>query len=273
MKEKEKQTIISVIIPCYNQAGYLPETLESLFQQTYPYWEAIIVNDGSPDDTEKIALEYVGKDQRVHYVYKENGGLSSARNKGIECARGEFILPLDADDIIKPEYIEKALKAFEQNPQIKLVYCQAVFFGEIEGKCDLVYQGYKNLLVGNAIFCSSIYRKVDYLKVGGYDENMRSGYEDWEFYIRLLDEDSIVFQIPLPLFNYRIKANSMSASANQKDARFKTQYYIYTKQLAIYSAYFNGVLDSLQELTYLKKKRERYNNKWYRRFYHKYIKK
>ena len=121
MKEKEKQTIISVIIPCYNQAGYLPETLESLFQQTYPYWEAIIVNDGSPDDTEKIALEYVGKDQRVHYVYKENGGLSSARNKGIECARGEFILPLDADDIIKPEYIEKALKAFEQNPQIKLL--------------------------------------------------------------------------------------------------------------------------------------------------------
>ena len=65
----------------------------------------------------------------------------------------------------------------------------------------------------------------------------------------------------------------MSASANQKDARFKTQYYIYTKHLAIYSAYFNGVLDSLQELTYLKKKRERYNNKWYRRFYHKYIKK
>jgi len=273
MRVKEKQTIVSVIIPCYNQANYLPETLESLFQQTYSHWEAIIVNDGSPDDTEKIALEYVEKDQRIHYIYKDNGGLSSARNKGIEYARGEFILPLDADDIIKPEYIEKALDAFKQNPQTKLVYCQAVFFGEIVGEWNLVYQGYKNLLVGNAIFCSSIYRKADYLKVGGYDENMRSGYEDWEFYIRLLDEDSIVFQIPLPLFNYRIKANSMSASANQKDARFKTQYYIYTKHLAIYSAYFSGVLDSLQELTYLRKKRERYNNKWYRRFYHKYIKK
>ena len=72
--------LVSIIVPCYNQAQYLPETLDSVLAQTYPYWECIIVNDGSPDNTEEIAKHYCEKDSRFKYVYKENGGLSSARN-------------------------------------------------------------------------------------------------------------------------------------------------------------------------------------------------
>ena len=110
MDALNEKGMVSVIVPCYNQAIYLPEALNSLLAQTYQCWEAIVVNDGSPDETEKVALEYTWKDSRIKYVFKENGGLSSARNKGIELAQGEFILPLDADDIIHPEYMEKAME-------------------------------------------------------------------------------------------------------------------------------------------------------------------
>ena len=101
--------LVSIIIPCYNQADYLPETLESIIQQTYPDWEAIIVNDGSPDNTEEIALQYTQKDSRFKYYKKENGGLSSARNYGIHRANGKYIIPLDSDDLIAPTFIEEGI--------------------------------------------------------------------------------------------------------------------------------------------------------------------
>ena len=118
----DNKKLVSVVIPCYNQAEYLPETLDSLIAQNYKNWEGIIVNDGSPDNTEEIALAYLEKDQRFKYFSKENGGLSSARNYGVKHASGEFILPLDSDDIIKPEYLEKAIEAFEKEPHLKLVW-------------------------------------------------------------------------------------------------------------------------------------------------------
>lgn len=82
--------LISVIVPCYNQAQYLDECLQSVYDQTYQNWECIIVNDGSPDNTEEIVLQWTKKDARFNYLKKENGGLSSARNAGIDIAKGEF---------------------------------------------------------------------------------------------------------------------------------------------------------------------------------------
>lgn len=93
-------TLVSVIIPCYKQAQYLDEALQSVFNQTYANWECIIVNDGSPDNTAEVANWWLEKDRRFRYLIQENAGLSSARNSGIDYATGEFILPLDADDKI-----------------------------------------------------------------------------------------------------------------------------------------------------------------------------
>ncbi|WP_294590399.1 glycosyltransferase family A protein [uncultured Bacteroides sp.] len=273
MKPKE-QKLISVILPCYNQAIYLSEALDSVFQQSYQNWEAIVVNDGSSDDTEIVALEYVKRDPRVKYISKENGGLSSARNRGIELANGEFILPLDSDDIIKSEYMEEAIAAFENNSHIKLVYCQGFFFGTKNELWDLSYQGYKNLLLRNAIFCSAFFRKSDWVKIGGYDEKMLKGHEDWDFYIRLLENEGVVYQIQKPLFYYRIKESSLIGLATRKDVLLETEFYLYSKYESIYISYFDGgVLDNLRELSILRKKVAKYKNKWYRRLYHKYIKK
>lgn len=106
---------ISVVVPCYNQAQYLDECLQSVLNQTYQDWECIIVNDGSPDNTEDVAKSWAEKDTRFIYLSKENGGLSSARNAGIEIAKGEWILPLDADDKIGERYLELAEKEFEND--------------------------------------------------------------------------------------------------------------------------------------------------------------
>lgn len=273
MKQTEHSVVISVVIPCYNQAGYLSEALDSLLDQTYPNWEAIVVNDGYPDEAEAVTRRYAGQDARISYVYKENGGAGSARNYGIALAKGEYILPLDADDVIRPEYMELAMKAFEEQPQTRLVYCQGYFFGEKKGLWELAYQGYRKLLMRNSIFVSAFFRKVDWEKAGGYDETMRNGYEDWEFLIRLLDEDCMVCQIPLPLFCYRIKKHSLNTLAVQSRIYKDTEFYIYTKNRAVYDKVFDAsVLDILRDRDRLVEKWDRWTQKkWYKRFFHEYI--
>ncbi|MEI6141742.1 MAG: glycosyltransferase family 2 protein [Mariniphaga sp.] len=114
---------ISVIVPCYNQAHFLPDTLNSVLEQTYHDWECIIVNDGSPDNTENVALDWCIKDSRFKYIKKENGGLSSARNVGLNLAKGNWIQFLDSDDVILPLKFERQITLLKNSNGIGLCYC------------------------------------------------------------------------------------------------------------------------------------------------------
>jgi glycosyltransferase involved in cell wall biosynthesis len=218
------KSVVSIIVPCYNQAQYLDECLDSVLKQTYANWECIIVNDGSPDNTEEIASKWVEKDTRFIYLKKENGGLSSARNFGIEKAVGEFILPLDADDRISTRYIEQAIIAFKDDPSLKVVYCKAVKFGAQEGSWELPSFSLKNLAINNVIFCSGIYKKVEWLKIRGYDTKMIYGLEDWEFWISMLKNGGNVKQLDLIGFHYRIKEFSMLKSLTSEQKTFLFDY-------------------------------------------------
>ena len=265
--------IISVVVACYNQAEYIADALDSLLNQTYVSWEGIIINDGSSDNTEEVALEYVNKDGRFRYFSKENGGVSSARNYGIKCSLGVFILPLDADDLLAPTYIEKVLDVFRDIPQTRLVYSQWRYFGLTTETVPISYQGYAKLLQGNTIFCSAVFRKIDCLNIGGYDEKMLWGFEDWEFYIRLLDEASLVYQIQEPLFAYRIKEKSRNVDAN-KIGRLETIHnYIYLKHIDTYTSYFGCPIDVLRcMLNYrqeMEKYKSKYKNEWFRLYFRK----
>ena len=200
---------VSIIVPCYNQAQYLSEALQSVLDQTYENWECIIVNDGSPDNTKEVAQEWVKKDSRFIYLYKENGGLSSARNAGIANANGEFILPLDADDRIGKDYTLLAIQAFQDDESLKLVYCKAEKFGEESGSWDLPDFSLYELARQNMIFCSAFYRKKEWERVGGYDVNMIYGLEDWEFWISILKDGGEVKHIEEVGFYYRVKSISM----------------------------------------------------------------
>lgn len=226
----------SVIVPCYNQAQYLAECLTSVRDQTIHNWECIIIDDGSPDNTKDIASSFCEKDNRFIYLRKDNGGLSSARNWGIRHAKGIFILPLDADDKISPNYLELASDAFEKNTNLSLVYSYYQLFGERNGIVKDNRYDYTTFLYENQIFCSCIYRKSDFGATGGYDETMKNGYEDWDFLLQLLNPNSIVYQIPEVCFFYRIKRESMITNIQQNiDILTNTLNYIFKKNIEKYT--------------------------------------
>ena len=201
---------VSIIVPCYKQAEFLSETLDSVLAQFYSNWECIIVNDGSPDNTEEIAKSYLNKDSRIKYLSKKNEGIAIARNTGISHSNGEYILPLDADDLIAPQYLEKAIERFTLFPETKLVYCKAWKFGVVNEPWDLEEFDYDRFIWSNCIFCSAIFRRADFDKTDGYNPNMISGLEDWDFWLSFINRNDIVYRIDEVLFHYRIKDISRS---------------------------------------------------------------
>ena len=201
--------LISVIVPCYMQAQYLDECLQSVLDQSFQNWECIIVDDGSPDDTEIIAHRWVNRDERFTYLKKENGGVCSARNYGIEKATGKWILPLDGDNSINPDYLLEASKYFEES--FNVIYGNARKFGAVNEDWILPTYTKEKMAVFNIIDTCAFYRKTDFMKIGGYDEKMVHGLEDWEFWINLLKGGGTVKHLPDVHFNYRVQEKSRTA--------------------------------------------------------------
>ncbi len=204
---------ISIIVPCYNQASYIGHTLDSVLAQTYPHWECIVMDDGSADNTREVVQAYCQKDARIRYYRQENAGVSRARNNAVKQAAGEFLLPLDGDDLIGPTYVEEALRYFQERPGTKLVYCLARRFGDVNEPWLLPEYRYEWLVIENMIFCSAVFRKADFEKAGGYNENMATGLEDWDFYLNLLGPQDKVYRIPKVLFFYRTRTNTRTQDA------------------------------------------------------------
>ena len=224
---------ISIIVPCYNQVQYLDGCLQSVLDQTYTNWECLIIDDGSPDNTEDLAKIWVEKDERFHYFKKENGGVSSARNFGIEKAKGEWILPLDGDDKIGKNYLNLAAKEFSKNYSV--IYCNAEFFGKQTGSWDLSDYSFQKLLIKNHIFCSAFFLKKDWLQCGGYDQSFVYGMEDWDFWLSILNPESEVLKLDYTGFYYRRKDESRDTLLNASDQKKRlTESKIYTKHLLYY---------------------------------------
>lgn len=245
-------------MPAYQQAEYIREAIDSVLAQTYSDWELIIVDDGSPDNVADVVRPYVRKDSRIRFLHTENFGLSGARNNAIRESKGEYILPLDADDMIHKDYIRLAIRRFQDYPETRLVYCKWKFFGSNSNTPRIEYHGYEELLKGNSIFCSALYRRSDFDRVGGYDEDFKSGYEDWEFWIRLLDDDAAVYQIPRPLFLYRQKPGSMAPTKATQEKLDRCYDQIYRKHIDLYRSRFGTPLGVLNEYGYLRRR----VNKW-----------
>ncbi len=241
---------VSIIVPCYNQAIFLDAALQSVFCQTYSNWECIIVNDGSSDHTELVALNWVRKDIRFHYLSKLNGGLSSARNYGIKHSTGKYVLPLDADDILDSTYIYKAMRVINFEVDVSVVSC---FTYQFEEKPENVIKISKpnghivnDILFENKIMATSLYRKESWRTVGGYDENMKLGFEDWEFWLSILKDNSKFKIIEEPLFYYRKKRESMLVSTNRYHKE-DIMRYIFSKHKDLYMDNYEDLVSFLIE--------------------------
>lgn len=251
---------VSVITPCYNQGRYLADCLDSLLAQTYPHWECLVMDDGSTDNSIAIARQYAKQDKRIHWAQQSNQGPSAARNNAIALTNGEYILPLDADDCLDPTYFEKALKVFELDPEIKLVYSRCRLFGSRSGEMTLKEYSYAELLRGNIISNTSMYRRSDFLTTTGYDENMRVGWEDWEFYLSLLSPKDKVYKIAELLYHYRQKPVSRDNSVSAEQAKVLRRY-IYLKHADTYREYFEDPINLAYQVKMLQREVTHLKNK------------
>jgi glycosyltransferase involved in cell wall biosynthesis len=202
---------ISVIIPCYNQGAWLDEAVDSVLSQSYRDFEIIIVNDGSNDEQTISLLSGYDK-PLTRVIHTPNQGLAMARNNGIREAAGTYLLTLDADDRIGPAYMEKAVAVLDREPATGIVYCQAETFGAVNGPWFAAPYTLRRMLMGNLIFCAAFFRKSAWEAVGGYDRAMVAGYEDWDFWLSLIEQGAQVHRIPEVHFFYRVKQVSMATS-------------------------------------------------------------
>jgi glycosyltransferase involved in cell wall biosynthesis len=208
---------VSVIIPAYNVAPYIAETLKSVFAQTKSAFEVIIVNDGSPD-TEKLEEALQPFRDLILYIKQENRGLSGARNTGIRAAKGDLIALLDGDDLWMPHYIETQTEFLRRHPEYDLVYCNAVFFG------DSIYQATQYMAVcpsvGEATAAAIISRncnvfvsvtaRAEALRALGFDESLRSC-EDLDCWLRFTFSGRRIGYHRQVLVQYRQRDASLSA--------------------------------------------------------------
>ncbi len=227
--------LVSIIVPCYNQASFLSESLSSVYNQTFKNWECIIVNDGSSDNTEETASSWVQKDTRFKYVLKTNGGLSSARNKGVELSNAKYIFPFDADDKLHTTYLEKAVNILEKNNSIEVLSSKVQFFGVKDDIYQLPDYTFETLLLKNCFIACSIFKRASYLKVGGYDENLKS-FEDWDFWISILKDGGEAYVIDEVLYYYRKHETNSLSNRFYTDGEFYYSLYdyVYKKHIDLY---------------------------------------
>jgi glycosyltransferase involved in cell wall biosynthesis len=211
---------VSVVIPCYQQAEYLTEAVESVVAQTYRDWEIIIVDDGSTDATATVANDLIARHapRRISLVRQANQGLPGARNSGIAASRGRYILPLDADDILMPEMLEETARLLDADPSTAIAYTDYVRFGADSRRVETGRWSVDDLAYRCQLSGPSLFRREVWLTVGGYNPNMRGGYEDWDFWIAAAERGFRGRRIAEPLFGYRIKASSMIVDALANDA-------------------------------------------------------
>ncbi len=192
----------SIVIPCYNDGAYIRDAVASAQRQTYPNTEIVIVDDGSEDEATNDTLRQL-EQEGLRVIRNDHQGVAHARNTGIRVAAGTYILPLDSDDVIEPEYLAEAIAVLEKDPSVGMVYCEADFFGEKSGKWSLPEFQIEYMLTQNVIFNAAVFRKTDWEAVGGYDESMRTALEDWDFWLSFLEKGLRPVRLSKVLFHCR----------------------------------------------------------------------
>jgi len=256
VKPNEKQRIhtdikVSVVIPCYNHGKYLNEAVDSVLKSDFADYEIIIVNDGSTDSyTLKVFREMEQRflqDQKVTIIHQENLGLSAARNSAIRAGRGRYILPLDADNKIRPNYLSKAVEVLDADDEIGVVYAYANLIGEKRG--TWVFPPFKprKLLLENFVEACSVFRKRIWEECNGYDPAMVMGFEDWDLWICAMEKGWKFHLIEEVLFDYRVRKDSMVSSCSIPDNHRQIIKYICEKHQQTFVENLSSVISDIRE--------------------------
>jgi glycosyltransferase involved in cell wall biosynthesis len=219
---KNRQKKVSIIIACYNHARFLPQAIESAFNQNYSNLEVIVVNDGSTDNSLNVALSYNSKiptkpnntDFNYYVFSHDNIGVVKARNNAIQHSSGDYILPLDADDyFVSDDVVSEMVKVLESN-SVSLVYGNYQCFGRITSLIKPKVNDVSDLLITSCVSPTSMFTRKIFDKVGGYSEKMKGGYEDWEMWVRIFNLGKFA-KIEKTLLYYRTQENSRNMEADK----------------------------------------------------------
>lgn len=206
--------IASVIIPCYNLGPYVSQAIDSALAQDFPaqQMEIIVVNDGSTDDSLYRICQY---ESRIKWINQKNSGLGAARNRGIAESRGEYILPLDADDCIELGYLSETVPLMD-NPQVGIVSTDMRYFGPLNDLIRTTGFSLEAEMESNQIPSCSLIRRKAFDSTPGY---AKVACEDWNMWIDILKRGWQVGYVPKPLFRYRIRNDSMSARSEGRETQ------------------------------------------------------
>ena len=253
---------VSIIVPIYKVEDYIRECIDSILAQTYPYFELILVDDGSPDNCGRICDDYAKGDNRIKVVHKVNGGISSARNAGLEVAKGEWIMHVDGDDWIEPDMIESLIEA-AQITGADMVIGDFVKYGPSAGynklptwssdkkKSMTNYIAYVMTTIWGSIAKRSLYADHSLKSPDGI-----SYCEDFHLIVRLCHFANKIVNVHRPFYNYRYRSTSIMSNMSRKteaDEQWAYQDTIrFFKEQGVYEDYRRvmswRVLKSAQEL-------------------------
>ena len=221
---------LSVVIPCFNHGEFIIEAISSVEECSEKVYEIIIVNDGSTDPYTCEVIEELKK-KGYFVIEQKNSGLSAARNNGIELTRGEYILPLDSDNRIRPNYILKGIEILDKFPKVGVVYGNAEYFGKKSGLWEVPEFDLRRLVFGNYIDACAVFRKSVWEDCGHYDTKMprQLGYEDWNFWLSAAGKGYEFYHVPEVLFDYRVREGSMATFCTIPENQRLLNHYVSNK--------------------------------------------
>ncbi|WP_324282059.1 glycosyltransferase [Cyanobacterium aponinum UTEX 3222] len=219
-------TKVSLIMTVYNRADYLAQAIDSVIVQTYPYWELIIINDGSTDKSLDIANTFATKDSRILVTSSPHLGRALALQKAHALAQGEYLGWLDSDDWLAPKALEATVEILQLNPQVGMVYTNYQVVneqGQILGdgkRCQIPYSK-ERLLVDLMIFHFRLFRRQVFELAGGIDPFFPVAM-DYDLCLRL-SEITQIQHLPLPLYYYRHHRNSISGARRLEQIYYSSE--------------------------------------------------
>lgn len=227
--------IVYIIVPCYNQAHFLQECIESIRAQTFSDWKCIVVDDASTEGSPSEIVKTINDDRVWCVRHDQNKGLAASRNTGFKLSESEFVVTVDSDDMLSPDFLKTLLGHLSGGWDYDCAFGDIQLFGKMCGvlKSCIREDGHmvsQQWIPGAGV----IMRRKLWEKVGGYCENevLRAGNEDWDFWLSAIERGIKVIHIPEPLYHYRKHLNSMSCQLRTED--YKTRELMYSRHKEIF---------------------------------------
>jgi glycosyltransferase involved in cell wall biosynthesis len=238
---------VSVVMPVYNAGRWLAQALDSVAAQTYRDRELVVVDDGSTEDRTRAILDAVARRPGVTIHRTENRGPALARNLGIERARGAYILPLDADDYLEPDFLAKTVPLLDADPTLDVAYTWVGLVGSHHGVWRTGAFSVKDLLVRCTIHVASLFRRELWAAVGGYDPRFVESCEDWDFWLGAAERGATARCVPEVLVHYRRTSTSRERHSRTPGISTRLMRTLVAKHRALYEAHLEDAIAGMYE--------------------------